>query len=72
MWSAEDVEELLSGRAHRTATLVAIIIFTAIADRHGFCQGGKPRLVAIGTLAICMGVLLIIIAESSTVMTRKR
>ena len=72
-WSAEDVKEA-PYRGVRIGQLLwaCIIIFTAIAlIAMAFVKAANLALVAIGTLAI-MGVLLIIIAGVSTVMTRKK
>ena len=73
VWSAEDVKEA-PYRGVRIGQLLwaCIIIFTAIAlIAMAFVKAANLALVAIGTLAI-MGVLLIIIAGISTVMTRKK
>lgn len=73
VWSAEDVKEA-PYRGVRIGQLLwaCIIIFTAIAlIAMAFVNATNLALVAIGTLAI-MGVLLIIIAGVSTVMTRKK
>lgn len=73
VWSAEDVKEA-PYRGVRIGQLLwaCIIIFTAIAlIAMAFVKAANLALVAIGTLAI-MGVLLIIIAGVSTVMTRKK
>ena len=73
VWSAEDVKEA-SYRGVRIGQLLwaCIIIFTAIAlIAMAFVKAANLALVAIGTLAI-MGVLLIIIAGVSTVMTHKK
>ena len=73
VWSAEDVKEA-PHRGVRIGQLLwaCIIIFTAIAlIAMAFVKAADLALVAIGTLAI-MGVLLIITAGVSTVMTRKK
>ena len=73
VWSAEDVKEA-PYRGVRIGQLLwaCIIIFTAIAlIAMAFVKAANLALVAIGTLAV-MGVLLIIIAGVSTVMTRKK
>ena len=73
VWSAEDVNEA-PYRGVRIGQLLwaCIIIFTAIAlIAMAFVKAANLALVAIGTLAI-MGVLLIITAGVSTVMTRKK
>ena len=73
VWSAEDVKEA-PYRGVRIGQLLwaCIIIFTAIAlIAMAFVKAADLALVAIGTLAI-MGVLLIITAGVSTVMTRKK
>ena len=73
LWSAEDVKEA-PYRGVRIGQLLwaCIIIFTAIAlIAMAFVKAANLALVAIGTLAI-MGVLLIITAGVSTVMTRKK
>ena len=73
VWSAEDVKEA-PYRGVRIGQLLwaCIIIFTAIAlIAMAFVKASNLALVAIGTLAV-MGVLLIIIAGVSTVMTRKK
>lgn len=73
VWSAEDVKEA-PYRGVRIGQLLwaCIIIFTAIAlIAMAFVKATNLALVAIGTLAI-MGVLLIITAGVSTVMTRKK
>ncbi len=73
VWSAEDVKEA-PYRGVRIGQLLwaCIIIFTAIAlIAMAFVKAANLALVAIGTLAI-MGVLLIIIAGVSTVLTRKK
>ena len=73
VWSAEDVKEA-PYRGVRIGQLLwaCIIIFTAIAlIAMAFVKAAHLALVAIGTLAI-MGVLLIIIAGVSTVMTHKK
>lgn len=73
VWSAEDVKEA-PYRGVRIGQLLwaCIIIFTAITlIAMAFVKAANLALVAIGTLAI-MGVLLIIIAGVSTVMTRKK
>ena len=73
VWSAEDVKEA-PYRGVRIGQLLwaCIIIFTAIAlIAMAFVKEANLALVAIGTLAI-MGVLLIITAGVSTVMTRKK
>ena len=73
LWSAEDVKEA-PYRGVRIGQLLwaCIIIFTAIAlIAMAFVKAANLALVAIGTLAI-MGVLLIIIAGVSTVMTHKK
>ena len=73
VWSAEDVKEA-PYRGVRIGQLLwaCIIIFTAIAlIAMAFVKAANLALVAIGTLAI-MGVLLIIIAGFSTVMTHKK
>lgn len=73
VWSAEDVKEA-PYRGVRIGQLLwaCIIIFTAIAlIAMAFVKAANLALVAIGTLAT-MGVLLIIIAGFSTVMTRKK
>ena len=73
VWSAEDVKEA-PYRGVRIGQLLwaCIIIFTAIAlIAMAFVKAANLALVAIGTLAF-MGVLLIIIAGVSTVMTRKK
>lgn len=73
VWSAEDVKEA-PYRGVRIGQLLwaCIIIFTAIAlIAMAFVKAANLALVAIGTLAI-MGVVLIIIAGVSTVMTRKK
>lgn len=73
VWSAEDVKEA-PYRGVRIGQLLwaCIIIFTAIAlIAMAFVKAANLALVAIGTLAI-MGVLLIIIAGVSTVMTHKK
>ncbi|MDU2259950.1 MAG: hypothetical protein E7E13_07005 [Actinomyces sp.] len=73
VWSAEDVKEA-PYRGMRIGQLLwaCIIIFTAIAlIAMAFVKAANLALVAIGTLAI-MGVLLIITAGVSTVMTRKK
>ena len=73
VWSAEDVKEA-PYRGVRIGQLLwaCIIIFTAIAlIAMAFVKSANLALVAIGTLAI-MGVLLIITAGVSTVMTRKK
>ena len=73
VWSAEDVKEA-PYRGVRIGQLLwaCIIIFAAIAlIAMAFVKAANLALVAIGTLAI-MGVLLIIIAGVSTVMTRKK
>ena len=73
VWSAEDVKEA-PYRGVRIGQLLwaCIIIFTAIAlIAMAFVKAANLALVAIGTLAI-MGVLLIIIARVSTVMTHKK
>lgn len=73
VWSAEDVKEA-PYRGVRIGQLLwaCIIIFTAIAlIAMAFVKAANLALVAIGTLAI-MGVLLIITAGVSTVMTRKK
>ncbi|MBS5340721.1 MAG: hypothetical protein KHX93_05985 [Actinomyces sp. oral taxon 181] len=73
VWSAEDVKEA-PYRGVRIGQLLwaCIIIFTAIAlIAMAFVKAANRALVAIGTLAI-MGVLLIITAGVSTVMTRKK
>ena len=73
VWSAEDVKEA-PYRGVRIGQLLwaCIIIFTAIAlIAMAFVKAANLALVAIGTLAI-MGVLLIMTAGVSTVMTRKK
>ena len=73
VWSAEDVKEA-PYRGVRIGQLLwaCIIILTAIAlIAMAFVKAANLALVAIGTLAI-MGVLLIITAGVSTVMTRKK
>lgn len=73
VWSAEDVKEA-PYRGVRIGQLLwaCIIIFTAIAlIAMAFVKAANLALVAIGTLAI-MGVLLIITAGVSTVMTHKK
>ena len=73
VWSAEDVKEA-PYRGVRIGQLLwaCIIIFTAIALIAMACvKAANLALVAIGSLAI-MGVLLIITAGVSTVMTRKK
>ncbi|WP_448752778.1 hypothetical protein [Actinomyces sp.] len=73
VWSADDVKEA-PYRGVRIGQLLwaCIIIFTAIAlIAMAFVKAANLALVAIGTLAI-MGVLLIITAGVSTVMTRKK
>ena len=73
VWSAEDVKEA-PYRGVRIGQLLwaCIIIFTAIAlIAMAFVKAANLALVAIGTLAI-MGVLLIIIAGVSTVMTHEK
>ena len=73
VWSAEDVKEA-PYRGVRIGQLLwaCIIIFTAIAlIAMAFVKAANLALVAIGTLAI-MGVLLIITAGVSTVMTCKK
>ena len=73
VWSAEDMKEA-PYRGVRIGQLLwaCIIIFTAIAlIAMAFVKAANLALVAIGTLAI-MGVLLIIIAGVSTVMTHKK
>ena len=73
VWSAEDVKEA-PYRGVRIGQLLwaCIIIFTAIAlIAMAFVKAANLALVAIGTLAI-MGVVLIIIAGVSTVLTRKK
>ena len=73
VWSAKDVKEA-PYRGVRIGQLLwaCIIIFTAIAlIAMAFVKAANLALVAIGTLAI-MGVLLIIIAGVSTVMTHKK
>lgn len=73
VWSAEDVKEA-PYRGVRIGQLLwaCIIIFTAIAlIAMAFVKAANLALVAIGALAI-MGVLLIIIAGVSTVMTHKK
>ena len=73
VWSAKDVKEA-PYRGVRIGQLLwaCIIIFTAIAlIAMAFVKAANLALVAIGTLAI-MGVVLIIIAGVSTVMTRKK
>ena len=73
VWSAEDVKEA-PYRGVRIGQLLwaCIIIFTAIAlIAMAFVKAANLALVAIGTLAI-MGVVLIITAGVSTVMTRKK
>lgn len=73
VWSAEDVKEA-PYRGVRIGQLLwaCIIIFTAIAlIAMAFVKAANLALVAIGTLAI-MGVLLIITAGVSTIMTRKK
>lgn len=73
VWSAKDVKEA-PYRGVRIGQLLwaCIIIFTAIAlIAMAFVKAANLALVAIGTLAI-MGVLLIITAGVSTVMTRKK
>ena len=73
VWSAEDVKEA-PYRGVRIGQLLwaCIIIFTAIAlIAMAFVKAANLALVAIGTLAV-MGVLLIIIAGVSTVMTHKK
>ena len=73
VWSAEDVKEA-PYRGVRIGQLLwaCIIIFTAIAlIAMAFVKAANLALVAIGTLAI-MGVLLLITAGVSTVMTRKK
>ena len=73
VWSAEDVKEA-PYRGVRIGQLLwaCIIIFTAIAlIAMAFVKAANLALVAIGTLAI-MGVLLIITAGVSTVMTRQK
>ena len=73
VWSAEDVKEA-PYRGVRIGQLLwaCIIIFTAIAlIAMAFVKAANLALVAIGTLAI-MGVLLIITAGVSTVLTRKK
>lgn len=73
VWSAEDVKEA-PYRGVRIGQLLwaCIIIFTAIAlIAMAFVKAANLALVAIGTLAI-MGVLLIIIAGVSTVMTHMK
>ena len=73
VWSAEDVKEA-PYRGVRIGQLLwaCIIIFTAIAlIAMAFVKAANLALVAIGTLAI-MGVLLILTAGVSTVMTRKK
>ena len=73
VWSAEDVKEA-PYRGVRIGQLLwaCIIIFTAIAlIAMAFVKAANLALVAIGTLAI-MGVLLMITAGVSTVMTRKK
>ena len=73
VWSAEDVKEA-PYRGVRIGQLLwaCIIIFTAIAlIAMAFVKAANLALVAIGTLAV-MGVLLIITAGVSTVMTRKK
>ena len=73
VWSAKDVKEA-PYRGVRIGQLLwaCIIIFTAIAlIAMAFVKAANLALVAIGTLAI-MGVLLIITAGVSTVMTHKK
>ena len=73
VWSAEDVKEA-PYRGVRIGQLLwaCIIIFTAIAlIAMAFVKAANLALVAIGTLAV-MGVLLIIIAGVSTVMTHEK
>ena len=73
VWSAEDVKEA-PYRGVRIGQLLwaCIIIFTAIAlIAMAFVKAANLALVAIGAWAI-MGVLLIIIAGVSTVMTHKK
>ena len=73
VWSAEDVKEA-PYRGVRIGQLLwaCIIIFTAIAlIAMAFVKAANLALVAIGTLAV-MGVLLIITAGVSTIMTRKK
>ena len=73
VWSAKDVKEA-PYRGVRIGQLLwaCIIIFTAIAlIAMAFVKAANLALVAIGTLAI-MGVVLIIIAGVSTVLTRKK
>ena len=73
VWSAEDVKEA-PYRGVRIGQLVwaCSIIFTAIAlIALAFVKAANLALVAIGTLSI-MGVLIIITAGVSTVMTRKK
>lgn len=73
VWSAEDVKEA-PYRGVRIGQLLwaCIIIFTAIAlIAMAFVKAANLALVAIGTLAV-MGVLLIITAGVSTVMTHKK
>lgn len=73
VWSAEDVKEA-PYRGVRIGQLLwaCIIIFTAITlIAMAFVKATNLALVAIGTLA-AMGVLLIITAGVSTVMTRKK
>ena len=73
VWSAEDVKEA-PYRGVRIGQLLwaCIIIFTTIAlIAMAFVKAANLALVAIGTLAV-MGVLLIITAGVSTVMTRKK
>ena len=73
VWSAKDVKEA-PYRGVRIGQLLwaCIIIFTAIAlIAMAFVKAANLALVAIGTLAI-MGVLLIITAGVSTIMTRKK
>lgn len=73
VWSAEDVKEA-PYRGVRIGQLLwaCIIIFTAIAlIAMAFVKAANLALVAIGTLAI-MGVLLIITAGVSTVMTHRK
>lgn len=73
VWSAEDVKEApYQGVRIGQLLWACIIIFTAIAlIAMAFVKAANLALVAIGTLAI-MGVLLIITAGVSTVMTRKK
>ena len=73
VWSAEDVKEApYQGVRIGQLLWACIIIFTAIAlIAMAFVKAANLALVAIGTLAV-MGVLLIITAGVSTVMTHKK